>query len=186
MEPCPGSPEPALPWLAPVLTLASGPFLSSLRKDAGEEDGGSGEAKVLLGTILREVDAPVWSCPARDHTRPWLQQSFLAGKNGSQRLDLAGGRGQHIPGLHLSASKSSLQTEGLNLLPGSAGSLKCRGCVGIRNLYSSSRAEWGLTLKPSFLRVLLAPRPLPTPSACFLAIDPAEGLFLCWWTRHTN
>lgn len=67
-----------------VLTLASGAFLSSLGKDAGEEDRGLGEAKALLGTILREVDAPVWPWLALDRTHPWLQQSSGAGKNGSQ------------------------------------------------------------------------------------------------------
>lgn len=38
-------------------------FPSSLGKDAEEGGVGSGDSQTLLGTILREMDAPAWPCP---------------------------------------------------------------------------------------------------------------------------
>lgn len=72
-----------------------------------------GRVQAFVGTILREVDASEQPCLALGLAHPHLQQGFGTGKNELQLLSLAGVRGQHIPGLSLSASvKNSRQTKG--------------------------------------------------------------------------
>lgn len=94
---CPGSTGPALPRQRRVLTLASGPFLS-VGKDAVEDIGGSGKNRSPSGNHPKGSGHSCVACPC-------LQQGFGAGKNASQLWSPAGGRGQHIPGLGLSASQ---------------------------------------------------------------------------------
>lgn len=180
-EPCPGSTEPALPWPVLVLTLASGALLASFRKDAGEADGGSGEGPALLGTILRE--APGWSCPALDRTRPWLQASFGAGRTWKDRVSAPGlcrrQRSAHSR-LYLSTQKAPCGWKA-RAPPRPCWKAEVRGAWGpgasalpaaLLGLLAS--AEWGLSWEPSYPRAFLDPRPLPTPSVWVPGVDPVK------------
>ena len=112
--------SPHFPRTTQGLTLTSGAFLSQLGEDAGEGEGGSGESPHPLGIFLREVDTPM--CPAQCRApSPFASSRALALERMhlTYLLSLAGGKGQHIPGLSLSAPE---QTEGLRLPLSCAGS----------------------------------------------------------------
>lgn len=159
-RPCPGSTDQHFPGCVLVLTLASGAFLSSLGKDAGEEDGSSGEAKALLGTTLREVDAPVWPCPALDCTHPWPQQSFGAGKNGSQtwglqEAEVSTFQGSTFPPQKAPADRRPGPPRRLRWKPGMWGPGTSSLPAELLELLVS--AQWGLTWEPSlqgYFRIL--------------------------------
>lgn len=147
------------------LTLASGVFLSLLGEDAGEDEGGSGESPSPSGTHPQRSGHSCVACPALGHIHLCPQQGSGAGKSVSQLLGLARGKGQHLPGLSLSASQ---QTEAWVSCVGSwpwklwdpaASSLPSKVLGAVWPLLSGN---WPGSLPQ---RVQLGPIPLPAPSA---------------------
>lgn len=141
-----------------------------------------GRTKALLGTILREVDTPVWpaqhrATPALAFSRALVLERMRPSSGALQEAEVSSFQGLAFP------PHSSQKAWASSRAPVGAGS---RQGVGTRLLSarpsswsSSTSPEWELTWELTWElpspRVLLDLRPRPTPNAWAPATELEEG-----------
>lgn len=174
------------------LTLAAGAFLFSLGKGAGEGGEGSGERQSPSGHHPEGSGHSGVALPCSGPGPLWPQQVFGAGKNGPRLRSCAGGKGQHIPGLSLSAQYSQPGPHPVPGLPSEA----AVGRVGDWRPLSDSQSSGSCLAsargaEPAALLPAQNEAAGPQTTACSHSWTPAtahrrKSLLLCWSPRLTD
>ena len=137
-RPCPGSIEPALPWLC----TCANPGLRGLPLLIREGCWGGGQrfgrSQSPSGNYPKGSGCSCVALASTGPHPPLATAELWCWKEWVSTLGLAGGRGQHIPGLHLSSSESSGTQKAWASSQAALETCSAWG-VGTRNLFADSR-----------------------------------------------